>query len=291
MNRAKHSVSSVLVQSFDRRPPGMYRTLLLSRWLLPTTTSRLVVARQQRRVPPHRLRFSSTGRSNEEEDATNGTSLNGADGPTPPVDFSRRRHRPLEETSSSVVDEGRTDHDAEQQPQQLTDADLIDLIESGGTIPIDDETEGVEQDGRWPTREEINAQYAHIDRSKFCKVVEIAMPDLGDDDDNDVYVENQLGEKDNSTAKLLRWHKQVGDIIERGARLCDLETSRFILTLEMDDDVIGIVEEIGVPAGTAGIEPGRFLVKIRHPGNDDDDDDDAAAKTTVPADNRGDATK
>jgi hypothetical protein len=260
----------------------MYRALQ-SRLLL-TITSRSL-ARRQRRVP-HRLCFSSTGRStNEEDNAKSGTFTNstpplsssssssssGADGPpSPPIDLSRRRHRPLETTSSA--DEETTDHDAEQQKQHLTDAELIDLIESGGTIPIDEEeNEGV--DGRWPTREEINAQYAHIDRSQFGKVVEIVMPDLGDNDNNDVYVENQLDEKDNSTAKLLRWHKQVGDIIERGGRLCDLETSRFILTLEMDDDVIGIVEEIGVPAGTAGIEPGRFLVKIRHPVNDDDDDE------------------
>jgi hypothetical protein len=246
----------------------MYRTTQLSRLLLPTTSK--LVARRQCRVPPHRLRFSN-GRSNGEI-AQNGTLSSGADGPTTPVDLSRRRHRPSEETSSSI-EETTKDHDSEhQQKQHLTDAELINLIESGGTISIDDEEENEGVDGRWPTREEINAQYAHIDRSQFGKVVEIVMPDLGDNDNNDVYVENQLGEKDNSTAKVLRWHKQVGDIIERGGRLCDLETSRFVITLEMDDDVIGIVEEIGVPAGTAGIEPGRFLVKIRHPVNDDDDE-------------------
>jgi Biotin-requiring enzyme len=106
------------------------------------------------------------------------------------------------------------------------------------------------------SRQQVNEQYAHLlvdNRSLFRNVIEIAMPDLGDD----------VG-----PATLLQWHKQVGDIVEHGALLCEIETAQFTFTMEMDDDELGLLDEIYVPAGTDGIQTGQLLAKILHPDDE-----------------------
>jgi Biotin-requiring enzyme len=101
------------------------------------------------------------------------------------------------------------------------------------------------------SRQQVNEQYADhlVDRSMFRHVIEITMPDLGDD----------VG-----PATVLQWHKQVGDIIEHGALLCEIETAQFSFTMEIDDDELGLLDEIYVPAGTSGISTGQRLAKILH---------------------------
>jgi Biotin-requiring enzyme len=153
---------------------------------------------------------------------------------------SRRTSSQQEATTIAKNQNDHHDHDAEE------DDSTVRLIEG---IPV-------EEIHSPRSRQQVNDQYAHLlvdDRSLFRHVIEIAMPDLGDD----------VG-----PATLLQWHKQVGDIVEHGALLCEIETAQFTFTMEMDDDELGLLDEIYVPAGTGGILTGQRLAKILHPDDE-----------------------
>jgi pyruvate dehydrogenase E2 component (dihydrolipoamide acetyltransferase) len=88
--------------------------------------------------------------------------------------------------------------------------------------------------------------------------VEIEMPQLSSDDEG---------------ATLAAWLVSVGDRVEKGDVIAELETDKS--TLELESPATGIIAEFVVPEGVEGIMPGTILAKL--------DADDVAAAGDVPA--------
>ena len=60
------------------------------------------------------------------------------------------------------------------------------------------------------------------------------MPDMGEGDDN----------------KIVKWYFKVGDVIQHGDILCDIQTPDFTFGMETDDECLAVMGEILVPEGT-----------------------------------------
>lgn len=111
--------------------------------------------------------------------------------------------------------------------------------------------------------EAINEKHKDLDRSLYTKPVPIKMPDLGA-----------------GSGKILEWFKQPGDVIVYEDVLCDIETTDFTFGMEIEDDEMGILEEIHVPKGTV-VEPQTLICTILHETNspdpppEEEEDDDA----------------
>lgn len=103
-----------------------------------------------------------------------------------------------------------------------------------------------EEDAPRLTREQVNELYQHYDPTKFRDEVKISMPDLGDTGDG----------------TILKWNKVPGDYIEKYAVLCEIQTDAFSFFLQTEDEEVGYLEEICVPAGTSNIPKGHLLARI-----------------------------
>lgn len=69
----------------------------------------------------------------------------------------------------------------------------------------------------------------NIDLTKFTKEITIKLPDLVD-----------VGQR----AKIIKWYKQPGDIIDPDETICDVETDMFTFGMDVDDECIGVMKEI-----------------------------------------------
>ncbi len=69
----------------------------------------------------------------------------------------------------------------------------------------------------------------NIDITKFTKEITIKLPDLVD-----------VGQR----AKISKWYKQPGDIIDPDETICDVETDMFTFGMDVDDECIGVMKEI-----------------------------------------------
>lgn len=104
----------------------------------------------------------------------------------------------------------------------------------------------VEEDTPVLSRTKVNEMYQHYNVSKFRHEIEITMPDLGD----------------TGNGTLLQWYKEPGDFVEQDALLCEIETDAFTFQMQTDDEELGLLKEICVPAGTREIVKGQLLAKI-----------------------------
>lgn len=101
------------------------------------------------------------------------------------------------------------------------------------------------------------------------KTIEIEMPQLGSGD----------AEADAAGATLASWLVSVGDEVEAGEVIAELETDK--ATVELESPAAGRIATLDVAAGTEDIHPGTVLGTIEGDGAPVDDaaaaDDDAAA--------------
>lgn len=70
-----------------------------------------------------------------------------------------------------------------------------------------------------------------------------------------------MGEGD---GKILTWYKEEGDIVKRGDVLCDIETDDFTFGMETDDEQLGIMGSILVPAPSEKIPDGQVICILLH---------------------------
>ncbi len=89
-----------------------------------------------------------------------------------------------------------------------------------------------------------------IDKSLFTEEIKIKMPDMGE------------GE-----GKILEWYKEEGDVVKRGDVLCDIETADFTFGMETDDEQLGIMGSILVPAPSEMIPDGKTICIVLHKPN------------------------
>lgn len=68
----------------------------------------------------------------------------------------------------------------------------------------------------------------NIDISKFTKEIEIKLPDLVEE----------------HKAKIVKWYKQEGDIIQPNDTICDIETELFTFEYQVEDECLGLMKEI-----------------------------------------------
>jgi hypothetical protein len=87
-----------------------------------------------------------------------------------------------------------------------------------GSRPQDGIPEGVEFE------EVVDSKLLQVDKSMFTEEVKIRMPDMG-----------------NGDGRVLKWYKEVGDVVQREDILCDIETPDFTFGMEIDDEELGII--------------------------------------------------
>jgi Biotin-requiring enzyme len=124
-----------------------------------------------------------------------------------------------------------------------------------------------------------------IDRSKYTEIVPIRMPDLGTSRDN----------APDRLSRVQKWFLDPGAILQQGDVLCDIQTPDFTFGMETDDEELGIMGEILVPAGQP-VPDGTVLCHVYHeakPGqkatpaapspveDDDEEEDDGAMETAA----------
>lgn len=91
--------------------------------------------------------------------------------------------------------------------------------------PQDGIPEGVEFE------EVVDSKQLHqVDPSLFTEEVKIRMPDMGEGD-----------------GRVLKWYKEVGDVVQREDVLCDIETPDFTFGMEIDDEELGIIGTYVLP--------------------------------------------
>lgn len=86
-----------------------------------------------------------------------------------------------------------------------------------------------------------------IDKSEFTEEIKVKMPDLG-----------------KGNGKILMWYKNEGDMVKRGDVLCDIETDDFTFGMETDDEHLGIMHSIKVPAPSESIRDGEVICVLLH---------------------------
>jgi hypothetical protein len=87
-----------------------------------------------------------------------------------------------------------------------------------GSRPQDGIPEGVEFE------EVVDSKTLQVDPSLFTEEIKIRMPDMGEGD-----------------GRVLKWYKEVGDVVQREDILCDIETPDFTFGMEIDDEELGII--------------------------------------------------
>lgn len=97
--------------------------------------------------------------------------------------------------------------------------------------------------------EKINQEHAHLDRSKFTEVVDVRIPNLNSESFE--------------ASKVLRWYKNVGDIVVFEDTLCDVETPEFTFGVEVEDEDVGVLDAIMVQSGEE-IPENRKICRILH---------------------------
>ena len=98
--------------------------------------------------------------------------------------------------------------------------------------------------------EEIAATRRGVRVSASDDKIQIEMPDLGSGD----------AEADAAGATLASWLVAVGDTVEAGEVIAELETDK--ATVELESPAAGRIASLDVEAGTEGIAPGRLLGTI-----------------------------
>ena len=88
-----------------------------------------------------------------------------------------------------------------------------------------------------------------LDISKFTKEVKIDMPEI---------IDGQ------STAKLVKWYKNEGDIIHPDETICDIETDMFTFGMDLDDECYAVMKEILLKEGEETSELHKPLCIILH---------------------------
>mmetsp|Transcript_17558 Transcript_17558/g.31723 ORF Transcript_17558/g.31723 Transcript_17558/m.31723 type:complete len:195 (+) Transcript_17558:43-627(+) len=123
------------------------------------------------------------------------------------------------------------------------------------TVTITDEADHYEQSDPSTTK--------HLDKSEFTQEVKITMPDMGE-----------------STAKVVKWYKNEGDLVQRNDVLCDIETEDFTFGLTIDDEEDGIMGTIVVPADSeTNVDDGDLLCIVLHRGDPDETKQDENANS------------
>ena len=89
--------------------------------------------------------------------------------------------------------------------------------------------------------------------------IEIRMPELG---------------AEVTEADLLEWLVAVGDRVEAGDLIAEIETDK--ATVEFESPASGVVLELCVAAGTRGITVGELLARLEGEGEDERDADAAS---------------
>ena len=87
-----------------------------------------------------------------------------------------------------------------------------------------------------------------IDLSKFTKEVDIKLPELVDD----------------HKAKIVKWHKQEGDIIKPNDTICDIETELFTFEYQVEDECLGVMKEIVLVEGEETSKADSTICIILH---------------------------
>ena len=82
-----------------------------------------------------------------------------------------------------------------------------------------------------------------------------------------------------TSVRLSLWLKQVGDRVETGESIAEVETDK--TNVELEAPVSGVLQAIHVAAGTDGLEPGTVLAVIA--ASSPVEADAASAPDTVPA--------
>jgi hypothetical protein len=96
-----------------------------------------------------------------------------------------------------------------------------------------DKTESRPQDGipeGVEFEEVVDSKLLQVDPSLFTEEIKIRMPDMGAGD-----------------GRVLKWYKEVGDVVQRGDVLCDIETPDFTFGMEIDDEELGIIGTYALP--------------------------------------------
>jgi hypothetical protein len=93
-----------------------------------------------------------------------------------------------------------------------------------GNRPQDGIPEGVEFE------EVVDSKLLQVDPSLFTEEIKIRMPDMG-----------------NGDGRVLKWYKEVGDVVQREDVLCDIETPDFTFGMEIDDEELGIIGTYVLP--------------------------------------------
>lgn len=121
----------------------------------------------------------------------------------------------------------------------------------------------------------LNAKVS--DPSTYTVEIPIRMPEIGDGHEG---------------GRIVKWYKQVGDVVQYGDILCDIETKNFTFGMQTEDECLGIVKDLYVPEGSSMAENETICVLLHEPdegaappsssppepapsqGDDDEDDDD-----------------
>ena len=102
------------------------------------------------------------------------------------------------------------------------------------------------------TKRSFGTDKEEIDKSLFTEEIKIKMPDMGE-------------------GKILTWYKEEGDIVHRGDVLCDIETADFTFGMETDDEQLGIMGSILVPAPSEMIKDEKTICILLHKPSHRDD--------------------
>jgi pyruvate/2-oxoglutarate dehydrogenase complex dihydrolipoamide acyltransferase (E2) component len=65
---------------------------------------------------------------------------------------------------------------------------------------------------------------------------------------------------------IVKWYKEEGELISAGDVLCDIQTDKAVVSMEVDDDAI--VAKILLPEGSAGIQINTLIALTVEEGQD-----------------------
>jgi len=115
-------------------------------------------------------------------------------------------------------------------------------------MTLDHENVDMHESRKAILKEEKENKSIEIDRSEFTEEVPFALPDLGK----------------GNRGKIAKWHHEEGAILQQGDTICDIETEEFTVSLDVDDECLGILEKRFQPENGEYLDPGAPLGMILH---------------------------